>query len=121
MGAAKLRRRKLLEDGARCVFCGGGEPATTEDHVPARAFFDGRRWPEGFTFPACRACNEATRADEQLMAFIAFLGDERFDPSRSDTWNRLKTGVRNNRPVAEVAPGARAIRRRGGFPDHGAV
>jgi hypothetical protein len=32
------------------------------------------------------------------MAFIAFLGDERFDPSRSDTWNRLKTGVRNNHP-----------------------
>lgn len=98
MGAAKLRKQKLVEARTSCIFCGGAEQATTEDHVPARVFFDGRRWPEGFKFPACRACNEATRADEQLMAFIAFLGDANFSPNRSETWDRLKTGVRNNHP-----------------------
>lgn len=82
----------------KCIFCGGVQEATTEDHVPARAFFERREWPEGFAFPACNSCNEASRFDEQLLAFLAPLGDPSFNPEENKQWKNLKTGIKNNFP-----------------------
>ena len=42
-----------------------------EDHVPARTFFDGRGWPEGYNFPACANCNRETSQDEKVVAFLS--------------------------------------------------
>jgi hypothetical protein len=108
-----------------CIFCGGEEPATTEDHVPAKAFFEDRKWPEGFVFPACKPCNDATRPDEQLIAFLAPLGDPEFDPEKNQVWKNLMTGIRNNH--REVYSGLmmstkekrRALREYRGFRSHG--
>ena len=67
----KVRRTQLfLAKHPLCCFCGGTEPAVTEDHVPARSFFAKRRWPEGYAFPACEKCNAATRLDEQVCNFL---------------------------------------------------
>lgn len=68
-GAHKTRRAKFLSLHPRCCFCGGDVPTETEDHVPARGMFFGRRWPEGFVFPACGPCNHSASFDEMLMAW----------------------------------------------------
>ncbi len=45
--------------------------ATEEDHVPSRILFNDKQWPEGYVFPACAACNRASRHDEQVVAMLA--------------------------------------------------
>jgi hypothetical protein len=68
------RRTKFFSKHPFCCFCGGDERAVEEDHVPARALFDERLWPEGYNFPACKPCNEITRQDENVVAFLSRLG-----------------------------------------------
>ncbi len=71
MGVAARRKRAFLDKNPTCCFCGGERPASTQDHVPARAFFPNRTWPEGFVFPACDACNSSSRDAENLCAMMA--------------------------------------------------
>ncbi|MBO4221922.1 hypothetical protein [Bradyrhizobium neotropicale] len=73
MGDKKRRKQAFLAAHPICCFCGGNTPATTEDHVPARGIFDGRQWPEGYSFPACEPCNGLTRHDEKIVAMLARL------------------------------------------------
>ncbi len=81
MGNAARRKRKFFSEHPFCCFCGGATPATTEDHFPSRALFRDRKWPEGYVFPACLPCNQATARDELIVAWISRLGVEGF---RSD-------------------------------------
>jgi hypothetical protein len=74
MGEAKIRGRQLaafLELNPTCIFCGGLTPATSRDHVPSRQVFHRREWPEGYEFPSCEECNQATKDAEQVMALIS--------------------------------------------------
>ena len=71
MGQKKKRRLEFFRKHPFCCFCGGHEQATEEDHVPARAIFDERKWPEGYNFPACVSCNRLTREDEKVAAFLS--------------------------------------------------
>ena len=71
MGNQKQRRAAFFKQHPNCCFCGGAQLATEEDHVPARALFDERKWPEGYNFPACEACNRKTRQDEKVAAFLS--------------------------------------------------
>jgi len=100
MGEQQSRKKRFLAKHPLCCFCGGGTPATTEDHWPSRAIFIGRKWPEGYVFPACGPCNSATRLDEPLMALICRIRfpDIAGDPAE---WHRLLKGIRYTMP--EVA------------------
>lgn len=71
MGARRRRRLKFLNAHPRCCFCGGDEPTAEEDHVPGRGMFDGRQWPEGYSFPACARCNRLTAQDEGVVGFLS--------------------------------------------------
>lgn len=71
MGQARVRRAIFFAAHPKCCFCGGEADATTEDHIPARSVFADRQWPEGHVFPACLACNGASRFDEELLAWVA--------------------------------------------------
>jgi hypothetical protein len=74
MGQAKNKSAglaKFLAQHPRCCFCGGLRVAETGDHVPGRAIFLERKWPEGYLFPACTDCNAATSKDEMLIAVFA--------------------------------------------------
>jgi hypothetical protein len=51
-------------------------------------------WPEGFEFPACKACNSRSSRDEQVLAYYATLGD---DGRHETSLNALK-GLKNNSP-----------------------
>jgi hypothetical protein len=71
MGTSKTFHDAFLAENPLCCFCGGQAKATTIDHVPPRALFRGRKWPEGYIFPACHDCNNATRRDELLVGMLA--------------------------------------------------
>lgn len=98
MGEAKNRKRRFLADNPNCCFCGGGEPATTIDHVPPRTCFPDRIGPEGFEFPACASCQNASRLDELALGFFVRLIDHdeaNYRESQSDT---SLAGLKNNLP-----------------------
>jgi hypothetical protein len=66
----KTKNQRFLADHPLCCFCGGGSEATTVDHVPSRAFFVNRDWPEGYEFPSCAACQGASRVAELACAAV---------------------------------------------------
>ena len=94
----KKKSRSFLLDHPMCCFCGGSEPATTEDHIPARAFFYGRRWPEGYSFPACEACNRDSKVSEAIAAVISRCFPDPLDAKETDELRRQVEGIRNDDP-----------------------
>lgn len=73
MGQASSRRAAFFREHPICIFCGGGETATTEEHCPPRSLFRERKWPEGHVFPACLACNGGTSDADLAVALMAHL------------------------------------------------
>jgi hypothetical protein len=90
-------RKRFLLEHPFCTYC--GDTATTTDHCPPRCFFERRRWPEAYEFPACASCNEEARLDEQALAVLARieLVDDDKEPGRSE-WRELVAGVLRNQP-----------------------
>ena len=81
-----------------CCFCGGETPATTEDHIPNRAFFAERNWPEGYIFPACEACNHGTAENEGIVSTIARTGPHSGQaPDVEQVMDRIRS-LGTNRP-----------------------
>jgi hypothetical protein len=73
MGERRLKLTKtqrFLADHPICCFCGGTVAATERDHVPSRAFFANRDWPEGYEFPSCSDCQGESRVAELTCAAI---------------------------------------------------
>ena len=70
MGNRRLVKQAFLTANPMCCFCGGATPAVEEDHIPARSLFRQRQWPEGYVFPACAACNDASSLDELTIGWI---------------------------------------------------
>lgn len=96
MGAQRSKRQRFLAEHQTCCFCGGRERATTIDHVPGRACFLGRAFPEGFEFPACDRCQNASRTDELAFAFMVRMcdaNDANYDEAES---NKAISGLANN-------------------------
>jgi len=77
MGEAKRKKQKIKEMNHRCIFCGGEEIATTEDHCPPKAVFEGKHAPEHFTFPACEKCNYGTSDDDLLVSFLSKVSQDK--------------------------------------------
>lgn len=103
-GAKQSKRQRFLSEHPDCYFCDGHNPATTVDHVPPRACFPDGYAPEGFEFPACKACNEGTVKQDQIFGLYAMLLD--FDegktrrPEDLAKLAKLKQGILNNYPEA---------------------
>lgn len=99
MGQAKQRARAILNMNHPCIFCAGQALATTEDHQPAKALFDGREWPEGYVFPACKPCNQASKDAEHKLALLVRIDHENFsDPRRQQEFGKFLGAMRNNFP-----------------------
>jgi hypothetical protein len=75
-------------------------PPATIDHVPARAFFRGRQWPEGYEFAVCEECNNETRIDELIFSALARTMPEPKDESESREWQHLIEGMSRNHQQA---------------------
>ena len=68
--------QRFIKDHPICCFCGGGTPATTRDHVPAKTIFDGKRRPKGLEVPACVQCQEFTKKHELVVSMLIRLYPE---------------------------------------------
>ncbi len=95
---ASDRRVELLRDHPWCCFCGGGTPATTVDHVPARICFRRREPPEGYEFPACEECNAAAKRSELIVGFYIRTFDHDDNNLDGQDIHRLVRGMANNAP-----------------------
>ena len=95
MGNSRRKKAQFLQDHPVCCYCGG--QASTIDHCPPRSFFRGRHAPEGYEFPACDACNQATKDVEQVVAcsFRFTL----IEPELDLQMQKLIKGVKNNHPA----------------------
>ena len=98
MGEANNRKKRFLADHPVCCFCGGDEPATTIDHAPPRVCFPDKIGPEGFEFPACSNCQNASRLDELALGFFVRLVDGDTANYRQAQSNQLIAGLKNNLP-----------------------
>ena len=71
MGKKSRQHRQFLHEHPFCCFCGGGRKAATQDHIPPRSFFLGRKHPKGLEFPACLECNNASSNEEDIASLIS--------------------------------------------------
>jgi hypothetical protein len=99
-GKRKLtKQQRFLADHPFCCFCGGTVATTTIDHVPNRAFFVNRNWPEGYEFPSCSNCQSESRVAELTCAAVmrSAPGPNEVDV---DEVVKLYGGLSNNDPGA---------------------
>lgn len=90
------RRAQFLNENPYCCFCGGETKAVEIDHLPSRACFDERQYPDGFEFPTCRSCNASTSDDEQVVALFARMLSNPEAEAIPDEIGRYMSGVANN-------------------------
>ena len=57
-----------------CTYC--DEPATTDDHVPARSFFPRPRPDNLVKVPACLICNRHAELDDEYLRRILLVRDD---------------------------------------------
>jgi len=107
-----LRKQQFLNSNPVCCFCGGVSPSQEPDHVPSRAFFTKRQWPEEYEFPACVTCNRATRHDEQVVAMLSRLYPNSSNPTEATEMEKLIAAVSRNYPevIEEMLPTLREKR-----------
>lgn len=67
---ARAKKAAFFAKNPYCIFCGGATIATTIEHCPPRALFIDRHAPDGYIFPACKACNGGTSDDDALIAML---------------------------------------------------
>lgn len=107
------RRERFFAKHPWCCFCGGQKPATTRDHVPARIIFDNNRSPRGYVFPACEACNQRTKSDEQVVAMLSRLLPDSYGEEQQREFVKILKGIRRNNPgiLESLEPSTREKRR----------
>lgn len=99
LGGKKRKQLGLLGRQSLCIFCGGTTPASTVDHQPARSFFDGRVWPEGYEFPACEPCNKKSKDQEHVLTTLVRLkGEAEQNAQRELDFAKFAKAMKNNFP-----------------------
>lgn len=101
-----MKAKDFIKKNPFCCFCGGAEPATTIEHLPARIVFPKKHRPKGLEFPACAACNAQTRSDDSVLAIVAqALGSMRTNVPLidEDTLARAARGTQISFPGFKLA------------------
>ena len=98
MARKPSKRVRFLRQHPICCFCGGCTASEEIDHLPSRACFDRRNFPDGFEFPTCRECNASTQKDEQVVALLSRAHSHPEAKAISDEIGRYMSGVANNNP-----------------------
>jgi len=105
MSEKSRRDRKAIREALLrrpCIYCGGGTPATTTDHMPSRSLFNDATWPEGFEFPACARCQKISRYAETMIGFLSVIYSDPDDPPSEIEKRRRFAGLRRNYPQVYV-------------------
>lgn len=98
MGRRSELRKAFLTANPRCCFCGGTAQSTSEDHIPSRAMFRGRIWPQGHVFPACDKCQSLTSSKELIVTFLARMYPAEKEPEHQREVVEIMKGINNNFP-----------------------
>ena len=98
MSARAQWRKQFLVEHPYCCFCGGQAESVEPDHIPSRALFDNRQWPEGYVFPACELCNRASRHDEQVVALLSRMYPDANSETREAEFQERVRAVAYNYP-----------------------
>lgn len=87
--------------------------ATTIEHCPPRAMFQFRRWPEGFEFPACQACNQDTSDHDLLVAMLARMDpfEGKGDKDKKQVGLMMKANKQFPELFSKMIPSANEARR----------
>ena len=96
MNSRARRKQLFLRANPLCCFCGGETPSEEIDHIPSRACFDNKYFPDGFEFPTCRACNASTSQDEQVVALFSRMLAHPHVPALPIEIGKYMAGVANN-------------------------
>lgn len=98
MGSKTRRLTAFIEKHPYCCYCGGDTPAKTQDHFPPRSLFLLRGWPEGYVFPACEVCNNATSGAEMIFSMLARSSMARESDQGITEWRRQLEAVKERFP-----------------------
>ena len=71
-----------------------------------------RHWPEGFSFPACTQCNQATKHDEQKIAMLSRLSPDPESAEQEKEMRNVMAAVARNYPdmFREIRPSPQRVR-----------
>lgn len=102
MGSRKQKKQAFLENHPFCCFCGGQTRSDEPDHIPSRAIFLKRQWPDGYEFPSCKKCNSISRHDEQVVAMLSRLypGPDTVDKAK-EVSERIRAVAHNYPEILE--------------------
>ena len=101
MGESALKRSataRLIEQYPRCCVCAGLRPATTREHMPPKALFDGAHRPDKLVMPSCGECNGGTGTADLVASVIARLVYD-LTPAEAEDYRRLAARLRNQAPL----------------------
>jgi len=101
VGDKKRKLEQFIRQHPLCCFCGGRAITVTQDHLPPRSIFVEKKWREGYTFPACEACNLGSSRDDAMVAFLSRWNAGR-EPTQTESaeWKRLLAAFREHHPAA---------------------
>jgi hypothetical protein len=68
-----LKTSDFIKQHPICCFCGGGTPATTVDHQPAKIHLSGEGAASRIGVPGVERCNKQTSVDKCILAFVSRL------------------------------------------------
>ncbi len=104
MGQAKANQKakqsateRLLAQYPICCFCGGATEATTREHMPPKALFDGSHRPDKLVMPACDGCNRGTSTADLVASILSRWRLDLSDQEKKDH-KRLAAGVGISNP-----------------------
>ena len=100
MGEAKRKKsatQKFIKGYPTCCFCGGARQATTREHMPPKAMFDGSHRPDKLVMPACDQCNRGTSTADLTAAIISRWGYVLREKEHADH-RRLVNQIRRQAP-----------------------
>jgi hypothetical protein len=100
MGNSRRKKEIFFQNHPICCFCGQRE-AVEIDHLPSRACFDDRVFPDGFEFPSCSECNRGTSNEEQFIAMLSYTLRHFDDKKISAKLSQYINGVGNNSDLLE--------------------
>jgi hypothetical protein len=87
-----------------CIYCGELGPIT-RDHVPPQSIFPDPKPADRIAVPACRACNDAFKLDDEYFRTFLVAGSYKNSGARG-LWNQKIIGSPNADSIRQILRGS---------------
>jgi hypothetical protein len=101
MGEAALKRSataRFIQEYPMCCVCAGSRAATTREHMPPKALFDGKQRPDKLVMPSCAECNKGTSTAD-LVASVLARHRYHLTTAEADDHRKLAARLRHQAPL----------------------